>query len=130
MRKGVRQPTTTDLVLGCFSRVDQHPTLDHLVRYLSTWSGTDKVLMLTQYSSKLLIAIFTLQHTVRLRLRHGTKGYHAVHGGSNMAKKLERLGTLISDARTLYRIWGILPILKWVSGAAITLDLSSAYNLI
>lgn len=71
--------------------------------------------MLTQYSSKLVIALFTLQHTIRIRLRHGTRAYHAAHGGSQTAQKLTRLSSLISDARTLFRIWGILPIVKWVS---------------
>lgn len=70
--------------------------------------------MLTQYSSKLLIALLTLQHALRIRLRHGTKGYHAIHGGSSLAKKIENLGGLVSDARVLFRIWGILPIIKWV----------------
>lgn len=109
-----RQPNPTDKILGCFSNVPQNPTLDHLVRYFSTWSGTDKLMMITQYSSKLLIAFLTLQHALRIRLRHGTKGYHAPHGGSSIAKKLEKLSSLISDARCLYRIWGILPILKWM----------------
>jgi hypothetical protein len=74
-----------------------------------------QALMITQYSSKLFIAFLTLQHAVRIRLRHGTRGYHAIHGGSSVAKKLERLSGMVSDARCLYRIWGILPILKWVS---------------
>jgi hypothetical protein len=71
--------------------------------------------MLTQYSSKLLIALLTLQHALRIRLRHGTKSYHASHGGSSLAKKIENLSSIISDARVLYRIWGILPIIKTVS---------------
>lgn len=73
--------------------------------------------MLTQYSSKLLIALLTLQHALRIRLRHGTKGYHANLGGSSLAKKVENLSSIISDARVLYRIWGILPIIKTVSSA-------------
>lgn len=73
-----------------------------------------QALMITQYSSKLLIALLSLQHALRIRLRHGTKGYHAVHGGSNVAKKIEKLSGLVSDARVLYRIWGILPIIKWM----------------
>ncbi|KAK0566082.1 hypothetical protein OC861_003444 [Tilletia horrida] len=109
-----RAPTSTDQILGAFSRVPPSPTLDHLIRYLGTWSGTDKVLMLTQYSSKLLIAFLSLQHRVRLRLLEGTKSYHAPHGGSPVAARLERLVALVSDARILFRIWGILPIVKWM----------------
>lgn len=42
-QKQSRQPNPTDKVLGCFSKFEQSPRLDHIVRYLSTWSGTDKV---------------------------------------------------------------------------------------
>lgn len=38
-----RKRNPTDRYLGCFSNVAPSPALDHLVRYLSTWSGTDKV---------------------------------------------------------------------------------------
>jgi hypothetical protein len=30
-----------DNVLGVFSRLKPSPTLDHLLRYLSTWSGSE-----------------------------------------------------------------------------------------
>ncbi|KAL9938876.1 hypothetical protein V8E36_002595 [Tilletia maclaganii] len=109
-----RAPTATDHILGCFSRVEPSPGLDHLIRYLGTWSGTDKVLMLTQYSSKLLIAFLSLQHRIRLRLLESTKMYHAPHGGSPVAARIERLVALVGDARILFRIWGILPIVKWM----------------
>jgi len=111
-----RPPNTTDAVLGVFSKVQPNATLDHLIRYLQTWSGADKALMVTQYGSKLVIALLSLQHAMRIRLRHGTKAYHAVHGGSAAAKRVERLASLIGDARTLFRIWGILPIIQWMIG--------------
>lgn len=72
--------------------------------------------MLTQYGSKLVIPILTLQHAIRLRLA-GNKGYHAYKGGSANARRLEKLSSLIGDARVLFRIWGVLPMLKWVSGS-------------
>ena len=135
--KAPRKRNTTDQVLGCFVNVSPSPFLDHLIRYLSTWSGTDKVgardsrykqgtsadsfdacsqrqvLMLTQYSTKVLVALLSLQHRMRLRLQ-GTRQYHAEHGGSSVANRLVALSSLCSDARTLYRIWGVLPIIKWV----------------
>ncbi len=77
------------------------------------------MLMLTQYGSKVLIALLSLQHRLRLRLR-GTRQYHASHGGSSVANRLVALSALASDARTLYRIWGVLPIIKWVSALAST----------
>jgi hypothetical protein len=34
-----------DLILGVFSRVPPSPELDHAVRFVSTWSGSDKFFM-------------------------------------------------------------------------------------
>jgi hypothetical protein len=34
-----------DLVLGAFSRVPPSKELDHAVRFLGTWSGSDKFFM-------------------------------------------------------------------------------------
>lgn len=73
--------------------------------------------MLTQYSSKLIVPILTLQHSLRLRLA-GTEAYHVSNGGSADARRLEKLSSLISDARILYRLWGFLPMIKWVSVTA------------
>lgn len=112
-------PTFVDSTLGAFSNVAPNPTLDHLIRYLSTWSGTDKALMLTQYGSKLVIPLLTIQHSLRLRLA-GNKSYHAYKGGSANARRLEKLSALIGDARVLFRIWGVLPMIKWVSSHAVT----------
>lgn len=114
-RRRVRPaPNWADKTLGCFGNVPPNAVLDHIIRYLSTWSGTDKALMVTQYGSKLVVPLLTLQHAIRLRLA-GNKAYHAYKGGSANARRLEKLSSLISDARMLYRIWGLLPMIKWVS---------------
>ena len=109
MRRPSRTPNPTDKVLGCFSHVEPSERLDHMIRYLSTWSGTDKCLMLTQYSSKLVIVLLNLQYALRLRMAgiRSTKS-------SSAAQRIQKLSSLISDARVLYRIWGILPIFKWM----------------
>lgn len=104
-------PNPTDKILGCFSNIEPSPRLDHLIRYLSTWSGTDKCLMVTQYSSKLVIVLLNLQYALRLRLLRLKSSKP-----SSAAERVRKLSSLISDARTLYRIWGILPILKWMIG--------------
>ncbi|KIS72018.1 uncharacterized protein UMAG_00440 [Mycosarcoma maydis] len=111
MRRSSRTRNPTDKVLGCFSNVEPSERLDHMIRYLSTWSGTDKCLMLTQYSSKLVIVLLNLQYALRLRMlgMRSTKT-------SSAAQRVQKLGSLISDARVLYRIWGILPIIKWMIG--------------
>ncbi|PWN40560.1 hypothetical protein IE81DRAFT_325423 [Ceraceosorus guamensis] len=111
--KAPRALNTTDLVLGSFSNVPPNETLNHAIRYLGTWSGFDKAMMVTQYGSKLVVAFLSLQHVLRVRLA-GAKTFHAEHGGSSVAKRITRLGGLISDARTLYRIWGILPMIQWM----------------
>lgn len=66
--------------------------------------------MVTQYSSKLVIVLLNLQHALRLRIL-GLKAKKP----SSSAQRIQRLSALASNARTLFRIWGILPILQWVS---------------
>ena len=75
--------------------------------------------MITQYGSKLVIAFLALQHALRVRLA-GTKSFHAANGGSSVAVRVQRLGALVGNARVLYRIWGLLPMLQWVSEAGTT----------
>lgn len=67
--------------------------------------------MLTQYSSKLVIVLLNLQYALRLRML-GIKSTKS----SGAAQRIQKLSSLISDARVLYRIWGILPIIKWMIG--------------
>ena len=122
--KSPRKRTSADNILGCFINVPPSPFLDHLIRYLGTWSGTDKMLMLTQYGTKVFVALLALQHRIRLRLK-GTRQYHAPLGGSSVAQRLVALSSLASDARTLYRIWGVLPIIKWVSASSLRLHILS-----
>jgi hypothetical protein len=76
-------------------------------------------MMITQYGSKLVIAFLALQHALRVRLA-GTKSFHAANGGSSVAVRVQRLGALVGNARVLYRIWGLLPMLQWVSEAGTT----------
>ncbi|GAA95316.1 uncharacterized protein L969DRAFT_44932 [Mixia osmundae IAM 14324] len=92
-----------------FSAFPETPNLDHLVRYLSTWSGTDKVLMSYQYSSKLLIYILR-----RRQLK------------SQSADSLAGLSAIVSDARILLRFWGLLPIFQWLRGLEQTKSPTSA----
>lgn len=43
-----------DALLGCFSRVRPSETLDHLVRFLGTWSGSELSLVLSSKGANLL----------------------------------------------------------------------------
>ncbi|KAI0636061.1 hypothetical protein C8Q77DRAFT_1101155 [Trametes polyzona] len=97
-----------DLTLGAFAFVPSSETLDHLVRFLSTWSGSDKLFMLIQYTVKLLVPF--LRWRARLQYGVGTRKAPI----SSTADRLGKLAGIISDARMFFRIWGLLPIFQWM----------------
>ncbi|KAI0696305.1 hypothetical protein C8T65DRAFT_743636 [Cerioporus squamosus] len=97
-----------DLTLGSFAFLQPSQTLDHLVRFLSTWSGSDKLFMVIQYTVKLLVPFLQW----RARLQHGAGLRKAPISPS--ADRLAKLGGIIGDARMFFRIWGLLPIFQWL----------------
>ncbi|KAG5649962.1 hypothetical protein H0H81_001309 [Sphagnurus paluster] len=97
-----------DLVLGSFSLVQPSETLDHLVRYLGTWSGSDKLFMIIQYTIKLLVPLLNLR--ARLQHRAGLRKTPT----SSAATAYAKIGSILGDSRTLWRIWGLLPIIQWL----------------
>ncbi|KAG8831246.1 hypothetical protein FRC17_003442 [Serendipita sp. 399] len=97
-----------DLILGAFSRVPPSPELDHAVRFLSTWSGSDKFFMLLENSAKLLVPL--LEMRARMEYRNGVRKIPS----SSSSARWKKLGSVISDARTLLRLWGLLPIFQWL----------------
>ncbi|KAI0775073.1 hypothetical protein BD413DRAFT_292811 [Trametes elegans] len=97
-----------DLTLGAFAFLPASETLDHLVRFLSTWSGSDKLFMVIQYTLKLIVPFLQW----RARLQHGAGLRKAPVSPS--AGKLAKFAGIISDARMLFRIWGLLPIFQWM----------------
>ncbi|KAK7467232.1 hypothetical protein VKT23_004290 [Stygiomarasmius scandens] len=74
--------------------------IDHLVRYLGTWSGTDKLFTILQYTLKLLIPALHIR--ARLQYRSGVK----VAPSSSAASRMGNFASTISDSRTLWRFWG------------------------
>ncbi|ORY84745.1 peroxisomal biogenesis factor 11 [Leucosporidium creatinivorum] len=75
-------------------------TLAHVNRVLSSCSGQDKVFMLMAYGAKVLD--FGLRHpSVSTKSRR------------DLAERVSKLGALIGDARVLYRLFGLFPILQW-----------------
>jgi len=92
-----------DNVLGLFKALPPSETLNHLVRYLSTWSGSDKLFMIIQYGAKLLVAILQLR-----RFRHSKLPV------SLIAVNLKKIDAIVGNSRMLWRIWGLLPILQWL----------------
>jgi len=97
-----------DLTLGAFGNLRPSETLNHLIRYLSTWSGSDKLFMLIQYGAKVLIPI--LQARARLQHRAGVRSQPT----SSIAPKLAKLASTIGSARSLWGLWGVLPIIQWL----------------
>ncbi|KIK87699.1 hypothetical protein PAXRUDRAFT_831827 [Paxillus rubicundulus Ve08.2h10] len=98
----------SDATLGAFAFVPSSETLDHLIRYLSTWNGTDKLFTLIEYTLKLvapvLIARAKIQHRVGVR-KEVT---------SSIATSLTSFASLISDFKMLGRFLGLLPIVQWM----------------
>ncbi|KAF9243424.1 hypothetical protein BU15DRAFT_86395 [Melanogaster broomeanus] len=97
----------SDTTLGAFAFVPSSETLDHLVRYLSTWSGTEFVLtrslQLIQYTLKLiaplLVARAKLQHRWGLRKE----------ASSSVATSFTSFASVIGDFKMLGRFWGSPP---------------------
>ncbi|KAF8591204.1 hypothetical protein K439DRAFT_1327939 [Ramaria rubella] len=99
-----------DSVLGVFAHIPESKTLDHAVRYLSTWSGSDKLFMVVQYLAKLLIPILELR--ARIQHRAGLRAKPTSAG----AEKWAILEGVLSESRTVWRLWGLLPIIQWLIG--------------
>ncbi|KAJ3101529.1 hypothetical protein HDU97_001278 [Phlyctochytrium planicorne] len=73
------------------------PTLDKLCRFLNSVRGTDKVLMLAQYSSKII-------------MWHLKKG----NPQSELAQRVANFAGPVSDFRILLRYYGLLPLVQWI----------------
>jgi len=82
--------------------------LNRMVKYLSTWNGTDNVLELLQNSIKILIPLLHLRARLQQRVGFAKKDV------SGVANRLSKLTPLISDSRMLFRFWGSLQILRWL----------------
>lgn len=69
-------------------------TLDKACRFLNSVRGTDKVFMLVQYVSKLIIWRFS--------------------SSSEFVERVKNLATPVSDFRILLRYYGLLPLAQWI----------------
>ncbi|KAM0747035.1 hypothetical protein T439DRAFT_329299 [Meredithblackwellia eburnea MCA 4105] len=77
------------------------PTLAHLNRLIASASGTDKLFMLYAYSSHVILYVLRSKRV-------------ATKSRLLLAERIGKLGAIISDARVLYRLFGIFPIISWV----------------
>lgn len=102
--------TVSDLALGSIgAAIPPSKTVDHSVRLFGTWSGSDKLLMTAQYTAKLLAPL--LLKRAELQFNAGLRE-KAV---SLTAEGLTKFAGSVSAARRVSGLWGILPILKWLS---------------
>ncbi|KAF7312216.1 TPR-REGION domain-containing protein [Mycena indigotica] len=98
-----------DSVLGVWGLLlPQSEGLDHLLRLLSTWSGTDKFFTLLQSTCKILVPLLHL----RARLQHRA-GLSRV-ATSSAATGFSKFASIISDSQMLGRFWGLLQIFQWL----------------
>ncbi|KAG9290026.1 hypothetical protein G9A89_010332 [Geosiphon pyriformis] len=72
------------------------PFLDHLVRFLSSVGGTDKVFMFIQYYSK-IVTWFLLRS-----------------GKTTVAKRITNLASPVADFRVLLRYYGLINLIQWM----------------
>ncbi|KAJ1936707.1 hypothetical protein FBU59_004972, partial [Linderina macrospora] len=72
------------------------PTLDHIIRFLSSSSGHDKAWMLTQYFTKVLAWIA------------------ANKGHLSTANRIRAFSGLVSDYRIMIRLTGLIPMAQYV----------------
>ncbi|KAJ3266816.1 hypothetical protein HDU77_010197 [Chytriomyces hyalinus] len=76
---------------------EQTALLDKLCKFLSSIRGTDKVLMLYSYFSKVIV--------LRLQARDPN---------SLLATRLKNLAAPVSDTRILLRYYGLIPLVQWI----------------
>ncbi|KAH0833055.1 hypothetical protein J3R83DRAFT_12046 [Lanmaoa asiatica] len=111
LAKGSALAHVSDVTLGAFALVPPSEALNHLIRFLSTWSAhalLSNLFTLIQYTMKLitpvLLARARLQHRVGLR-KEPT---------SSVAISFASFSGIIGDFKMLGRFWGLLPILQWM----------------
>ncbi|KAF8327284.1 uncharacterized protein EI90DRAFT_3068567 [Cantharellus anzutake] len=99
-----------DIVLGAAgSAIPPSVKLDHLVRYLGTWSGSDKLMMLVQYTAKLSALPMTRYAEAEHRLGR------RLAPASPTAEGLFKFAGQLSLSRRVSGLWGLLAILKGIS---------------
>ncbi|KAJ1767794.1 hypothetical protein EV179_005047 [Coemansia sp. RSA 487] len=72
------------------------PTLDHIIRFLSSGSGHDKFWMVTQYFTKIVVWLF------------------AKRGQKSASERVRTLSNLVADYRIMIRLTGLVPMAQYV----------------
>jgi len=108
LAKGGALAHIRDATLGAFALVPPSEFLNNLVRFLSTWSGTDKLFTLLEYTMKLVAPVLLAR--ARLQHRFGLRKEPT----SSVATSLTSFAEIIGDFKMLGRFWGSLSILQWM----------------
>ncbi|KAI8979806.1 peroxisomal biogenesis factor 11 [Mycotypha africana] len=82
-----------------------NPKLDHLIRFLNSVRGTDKVLMFIQYWSKVLVWILSKRKS-SLKPAVATL---------SLVQRIRNLANPVSDFRILLRYYGLLPMIQYMN---------------
>ncbi|GAO52050.1 hypothetical protein SAICODRAFT_5664 [Saitoella complicata NRRL Y-17804] len=88
--------------------------LNHLVRMLSTLSGHDKLLMLIQYSLKLIIPHLHRPQRIIMLLLNSAPTLVKVDAPTPLAVRLRKLSDLTSDYRIFLRLLDFPSAVQWV----------------
>ncbi|KAI9504053.1 hypothetical protein GGI25_001392 [Coemansia spiralis] len=72
------------------------PTLDHIVRFLSSGSGHDKFWMITQYFTKVVVWLL------------------AKKGRKSASERVRALSSLVADYRIMIRLTGLVPMAQYI----------------
>ncbi|KAJ2807122.1 hypothetical protein H4R20_001413 [Coemansia guatemalensis] len=72
------------------------PTLDHIIRFLSSGSGHDKLWMITQYFTKIVVWLY------------------AKRGYKSASERVRILSNLVADYRIMIRLTGLVPMSQFI----------------
>ncbi|KAG1470746.1 hypothetical protein G6F56_002501 [Rhizopus delemar] len=82
-----------------------NPKLDHLIRFLNSVRGTDKVLMFIQYWSKIVIWY----------LQRRSSAVKVAGQTISLAQRIQNFSSPVSDFRILLRYYGLLPMVQYMN---------------
>ncbi|KAJ7248224.1 hypothetical protein B0H12DRAFT_1234973 [Mycena haematopus] len=108
-RKNSSLPIDHILLGSIGANIPPSETRDHAIRFLGTWSGTDKLLMTSQYACK-LVAPFLL-YRAQLQFRAGKRARPV----SLTSDGLHQFAGSVSAARRIMGFPGILGVIKSLS---------------
>ncbi|KAF7330497.1 TPR-REGION domain-containing protein [Mycena venus] len=103
-----------DAILGAWSSVPPSETLDHLLRYLSTWSGTELRILYSCNSHLVQSVCKILVHLLQLRARLQHRAGLRKAPVSTSAGGFSKFAGAVADSQMLGRFWGLFQIFQWL----------------